>query len=58
MCLHSFIKSKHISVYDSKGKARILNSQFVSVFSVDKGDIPTIYAKYAENLITNTHVNS
>lgn len=58
-CFYSYIKSKQIdtigvsplksngSVYiDSKDKARILSSLFVSVFSVGKGEIPTIHAKY------------
>ena len=63
--LYSYIKIKQVdttgvaplksgTVYiDSKDKARILNSEYVSVFSVDKGDIPTIHAKYSESLITS-----
>ena len=69
--LFSYIKSKQIDnigvaplkdnglVYiNGHDKARILNSQFVNVFSIDKGDIPQIHAKYAENPMNNFNINS
>ena len=69
--LFSYIKSKQIDnigvaplkdnglVYiNGHDKARILNSQFVNVFSIDKGDIPQIHAKYAENPMNNFKINS
>ena len=69
--LYSFIKTKQTdnigvaplksngAVYiDSKEKARILNLQFANVFSVDRGDIPSIKTQYAEKSINNIDINN
>ena len=39
-------------------KARILNSQFASVFSTEKGDITLIQTQYANISINNIDINS
>ena len=43
---------------EGKDKTRILNSQFVSVFSTDKGDIPLIQTQYANSSISNIDINT
>ena len=43
---------------EGKDKTRILNSQFVSVFSTDKGDIPLIQTQYANSSISNVGINT
>ena len=42
---------------DGKGKARILNSQFLRVFSTGKGDMPLIQTQYANSSISNIDIN-
>ena len=43
---------------EGKDKARILNTQFASVFSTDKGDIPLIQTQYANSSISNIDINT
>ena len=69
--LDSYIKNKQVDnfgvglfkgngkVYtDGKDKVRILNSQFASVFSTDKGEIPLIQAQYANSSISNLDIKT
>ena len=69
--LYSYIKNKQVDnfgvgplkdngkVYtEGKDKARILNTQFASVFSTDKGDIPLIQTQYANSSISNIDINT
>ena len=69
--LYAYIKNKQVNNFgvgplkdngkvntEGKDKARILNSQFVRVFSTGKGDILLIQRQYANSSISNVGINT